>query len=94
MTVQLQHGGHFFSQQLHVVCIVKQLWHTWRGMTSLGCPLCTQPLYSQSESPHFTYRPNARLGSRLLGAVRNRATWGGSAGAGLLLIMLYQSPRG
>ena len=56
------------------VCLLRAAAHTCSGMTSLGCPLCTQPLYSHSDAPHFTYSPRARLGSSVLGAVRNRAT--------------------
>jgi hypothetical protein len=43
-------------------------------MTSDGCVLWQQPMYTQSPEPDLRYRPSASEASSVLGAVRNRHT--------------------
>jgi hypothetical protein len=47
---------------------------TCSGMTSEGCVVWQQPMYTQSPEPDLRYRPSASEGSNVLGAVRNRHT--------------------
>lgn len=62
-------ASHIPDIQLHL-----DFARTRSGMTSEGCVLWQQPMYTQSPEPDLRYRPRASEGSSVSGAVRNRHT--------------------